>query len=89
MKVTPTRQFLRDLKRLSPEAREAVIAAVELFVRAPQTRSLNFERVRSREPYRTIRANLSLRVLLRETGKNEFEAVCTGNHDYIYRSFFR
>ncbi|MDB5579161.1 MAG: hypothetical protein JWR80_4337 [Bradyrhizobium sp.] len=89
MRVTPTGAFLRSLERLSIANAEDTAAALELFVANPQAKSLNFERVRSRKGYFTIRSNYSIRILLRQTGTQEFEAVAVGNHDYIYESFFR
>lgn len=89
MQVTLTRPFERALKKLSSANAEDTVAALELFIANPQAKSLNFERVRSRKGYFTIRANFSTRVLLRQTGIQEYDAVAVGNHDYIYESYFR
>jgi len=89
MQVTTTGAFLRLLKRLSTADAEDTTAALELFLANPQTKSLNFERVRSRKGYFTIRSNYSIRILLRQSGPQEFEVVAVGNHDYIYESYFR
>jgi hypothetical protein len=88
MQVTPTRAFLRSLKRLSTSDAEDTASALELFVKNPDTKSLNFERVRSRKGYFTIRSNYSIRILLKQTNHQEFEIVAVGNHDYIYERHF-
>jgi hypothetical protein len=88
MQLTPTGKFRRDLKRLSASDAEDVITALELFMTSPQAKPLNFEKVRSRKGYHTIRANYSIRILLKESGARSFDIVAVGNHDYIYESFF-
>ena len=88
MQVTPTGKFRRSLKRLSASDAEDTIAALELFMREPHAKPLNFEKVRSRKGYHTIRANYAIRILLREVGPQQFEIVAVGNHDYIYENFF-
>jgi len=88
MQLTPTGNFKRNLKRLSVSDAEDTIAALELFMTSPHAKSLNFEKVRSRKGYHTIRANYAIRVLLRETAPQQFNIVAVGNHDYIYESFF-
>lgn len=89
MKVNLTRSFERDLRRISAQDRTSVIEAIGKFVRSPSSKGLNFETVRSRRGYHSIRATLSVRILLLETGKQEYDVVAVGNHDYIYRSFFK
>jgi hypothetical protein len=88
MQVTPTGAFLRSLKRLSKSDAEDTASALELFLVTPDAKSLNFERVKSRKGYFTIRSNYSIRILLRETAPQAFEIVAVGNHDYIYQRFF-
>jgi hypothetical protein len=88
MQVTPTRAFLRSLKRLSSSDAEDTVSALEMFVKNSAAKSLNFERVRSQKGYFTIRSNYSIRVLLKETKPREFEIVAVGNHDYIYERHF-
>lgn len=88
MRVRPTGAFLRSLKRLSKSDAEDATSALERFLVDPQQKSLNFERVKSRKGYFTIRANYSIRVLLRQVAPQEFEIVAVGNHDYIYERYF-
>jgi hypothetical protein len=88
MRLTPTGNFRRNLKRLSSDDAEDVIAALERFMTAPDAKSLNFERVKSRKNYDTIRANYAVRILLKQTDAQAFDIVAVGNHDYIYESFF-
>lgn len=88
MELIQTGKFRRSLKRLSSSDAEDTIAALELFMTSPHAKSLNFEKVRSRKAYHTIRANYGIRILLRETAPQAFEIVAVGNHDYIYESFF-
>lgn len=88
MRVTPTGSFLRSLKRLSKADADDTIAALERFVVDPHAKSLNFERVKSKKGYFTIRSNYSIRILLRETAPQTFDVVIVGNHDYIYERFF-
>jgi hypothetical protein len=88
MQVTPTGAFLRSLKRLSKSDAEDTASASELFVVTPDAKSLNFERVKSRKGYFTIRSNYSFRILLIQTAPQAFEIGAVGNHDYIYERFF-
>jgi hypothetical protein len=89
MQVTPTGAFLRSLKRLSAADAEDTTNALQLFLANPQAKSLNFERVKSRKGYFTIRSNYSIRILLRQSGPQEYEIAAVGNHDDIYESYFR
>lgn len=89
MKVTPTGAFLRGLKKLSKSDAADTIAALELFVADHRVKALNFEPVKSRGGYFTIRSNYKVRVLLRETDPDTFDVVAVGNHDYVYVSYFR
>ncbi|NVN86992.1 MAG: hypothetical protein HXX15_13005 [Rhodopseudomonas sp.] len=88
--VKPTGAFLRDLKRIGKGSRQDdVIAALKVFAGNPYSSRLNFEPIRSQRGYFSIRANYHDRIVLRETGQSEYEAVAVGNHDYVYVSFFR
>lgn len=89
MKLEVSRRFEKDLKRLSKSDAQQAIEAIETFAIDPTTRALNFEKVRNRAGYFTIRANFKVRILLRQIGVDEYEAVVIGNHDYIYESYFR
>jgi hypothetical protein len=89
MQVTPTGAFLRCLRNLSSRDAEDTAAALVMFVKNSKAKSLNFEKVKSRKGYFTIRSNYSVRILLRYAGPEHFEAVAVGNHDYIYESYFR
>lgn len=89
MQVTPTGAFLRSLRNLSSRDAEDTAAALVMFVKNPKAKSLNFEKVKSRKGYFTIRSNYSVRILLRYAGPEHFQAVAVGNHDYIYESYFR
>ncbi|WP_398468017.1 hypothetical protein [Tardiphaga sp.] len=89
-KVDFTTAFLRDLKRLKSSPRQdAVIEAVSLFVENPKAPKLNFERVLSRSGYFSIRASHADRVLLFQIDGQHFEIAAVGNHDYIYRGYFK
>lgn len=88
MQLTPTGGFLRALKRLSKADAEDTASALALFVADPKAKSLNFQKVKSRKGYFTIRSNYAVRILLRETSPNAFEIVAVGNHDYIYERYF-
>jgi len=90
VKATPTKAFLRDLKRIGRGTRQDdAITALELFIVNPFASALNFEQVRSRKGYFSIRANYHDRIILRSIGPSAYEAVAVGNHDYVYVSFFR
>lgn len=89
MRVSPTKAFLRDLKKVSKQDQTASIEALELFVSNHKAKKLNFEPVRSRSGYFTIRATYSIRILLRQTEPYAFDVVAIGNHDYVYASYFR
>lgn len=89
MTVAPTGAFLRSLKKLSKTDASDTIAALELFVCDHRAQPLNFEPVKSRAGYFTIRSNYKVRVLLRQTLPETFEIVAVGGHDYVYASYFR
>jgi hypothetical protein len=89
MQVTPTGAFLRSRKKLSVSDAEDTTSALELFLVDPQAKALNFEKVKSRKGYFTIRANFSTRVLLREVTPQHYEVAAVGNHDYIYENYFK
>lgn len=89
MRVVTTKPFTRDLKKLARSDAEAVIDALALFMREPQAKSLNFEKVTSRVGYFTVRGTYAIRVLLYQQERDLFDAVAVGNHDYIYASYFK
>jgi hypothetical protein len=88
MQLTPTGAFLRSFKRLSKADAEDTTSALEIFLVDPHAKALNFERVKSRKGYFTIRSNYAIRILLRQTAPQAFDIVAVGNHDYIYERFF-
>jgi hypothetical protein len=89
--VTPTGAFLRDLKRLGTlDRKSAATDALVLFAKNPGHTKLNFERVLSRKGYHTIRASFGDRILLlKDTSGDGYAAVAIGDHDYIYRGYFK
>lgn len=87
--VTPTGAFRRDLKRLSNEDADATIRALSLFIEQPTATKLNFELVKHRRGFHSIRATYSTRILLRKKSGIEYDAVAVGNHDYVYGSYFK
>jgi hypothetical protein len=89
MRLTTSKPFLRDLKRLSSQDSSAVIAAVKLFMEDPTARALNFEKVTGRSGFFTIRSSYSVRILMEQIDRERYEAVAVGNHDYIYASYFK
>jgi hypothetical protein len=89
VQVTPTGAFLRSRKKLSVSDAEDTASALELFLADPQAKSLNFEKVKSRKGYFTIRANFSTRLLPREVTSQHYEVAAVGNHDYIYENYFK
>lgn len=89
MKVEVTRRFEKDLKRLLKSDAEQALESLERFIDHPKDPSLNFERVTNRAGYFSIRATFKIRILLRMTAIDEYDVVAIGNHDYIYKSYFR
>jgi hypothetical protein len=90
LKVVVTKAFKRDLKRIGRGSRQDdAISSIQLFMENPQLPQLNFESVKSRKDYYSIRANYRDRILLRAVKQGEYDAVAIGNHDYIYKSYFR
>jgi hypothetical protein len=90
--VVASKAFVRDLKKLGTQQRKiAVRDALVLFAKNPGHTSLNFERVLSRKGYHTIRASIGDRILLLkgEEGGGNYTAVAIGDHDYIYRGYFK
>ncbi len=89
MQIKLTKAFQRNHKRLSKKHKEDTTQALELFIDDTNNRRLNFEAVKSRIGYFTIRANYSLRILLKETADDSFDVVAVGNHDFIYARYFK
>lgn len=89
MQVRPTSGFRRDLKNVSRQEAEAVVDALGMFMQDPKAKPLNFEPVKSRRGYFTIRASYKTRVLLSQQADGAFDVVAVGNHDYIYVSYFK
>lgn len=89
IEVTPTGAFLRNLKKLSKADCDNAISALETFVEDPKAKSLNFEAVKSRSGYFSIRSNYKTRILLKLVGSERYEVVAVGNHDFVYASYFR
>lgn len=89
MLIRPTKPFERDLKGLSHEDRAAVISALTEFMQNRRAKKLNFEQVRSRRDYYTIRATYKVRILLQQCEADVFDIVAVGNHDYVYKSHAR
>jgi len=87
--VQITNAFRRDLKGLSEEDKGAVIKALKAFIGDPRSHGLNFEKVTGQKGYATIRATLGVRILMRQITKSRFDVVAIGNHDFIYRSYFK
>lgn len=90
--VGTSKAFLRDLKKPGTEQRKhAARDAIVLFAKNPHHTSLNFERVLSRKGYHTIRSSIGERILLlkSEEGGGIYTAVAIGDHDYIYRGYFK
>ena len=81
MRVVPTSAFLHTLKKLPKKDAEAVIIALEKFASGERAPQLNFENVRHRPGYHTIRATIKTRILLKKTSKDAFDVVAVGNHD--------
>jgi hypothetical protein len=89
MQVTFTGLFKKRLKRLSQSDAEDTIQAIGTFIDTPNAKSLNFEKLRNRQGYFTIRSNYKVRILLRQTAADAFDVVAVGSHDYVYEQFFR
>jgi hypothetical protein len=91
VRVVVTKAFLRDLKRLGKGSsrQDDAITSIEQFMKNPGLPKLNFESVKSRKGYHSIRSSHHDRILLRIVKPDEYEAVAIGNHDYIYQSYFR
>ncbi len=87
--VRPSRAFERDLKALSGKDAHAIRAALKAFLSGTPSAGLKSEKVRARAGYFTIRATRGVRILLREDARGEFTAAAVGNHDYVYRSYFK
>jgi mRNA-degrading endonuclease RelE of RelBE toxin-antitoxin system len=87
--VRAAKSFGKHAKKLSIARREAVAAAVKSFAANPETPGLNFEAVTGRKGYYTIRSGIGDRVLLRKTGPQAYDLVAVGNHDLIYRTYFK
>lgn len=89
-KVAPTDAFVRDVKRLKdPVRKKKANDALVLFIQNKRHSGLNFERVKSKSEYFTIRCDRSDRILLLKLSEDNYQAVAVGNHDYIYHGYFK
>jgi hypothetical protein len=89
--ISVSKAFVRDLKRLGSKQRQnAARDAIVKFAGNPHHSGLNFERVLSRPGFHTIRATLGDRILLlKAEARDDYTAVAVGDHDYIYRAYFK
>jgi hypothetical protein len=88
IRLVAAKSFKRDLKKIRDKRRrDSAQEALLAFRENPKSRGLNFESIRGKPEYYTIRSNYHDRVLLRQVSRSEYEVVAVGNHDYIYDSF--
>lgn len=94
--VATPKSFFKYAKRLSIDRQEEVVAAISGFIQDPTAARFNLEKVKNRAGYWTIRSSYGDRILLRQADPADpgpvpdgFEAVPVGNHDLMYKTYFR
>lgn len=80
-RVTPEASFLAEARRLPPNRKQAVIAALDKFRKEPSLPSLRFRPLEGHRGYFIINAVHGDRDL--------FAAVDVGPHDNVYRRWDR
>lgn len=72
----------RVLKKVDGSARKDVEHALLLFRNNPVEPKLRFERLKGFANLYTIRANLSLRIYMADSGEMKMQIIHIGNHDF-------
>jgi hypothetical protein len=86
IRLVAAKSFERDIKKIRDRhRRDSAQAALITFCENPKSRGLNFESIKGKSGYYTIRANYHDRILLRQINRSEYEMVAVRNHDYIYK----
>lgn len=85
--ISLSKTFRRRCEKSQPDLVAQAQAALSKFVSNPHQHSLNFEKVKGRADYHTIRVNGGDRLVLRKTGKDSYDVIDFGSHTYIYNSY--
>lgn len=88
-RVAIERSFVKALKGLPPDRREAAIETIEKFMFEPALPRLEFRPLKARPSYFIIDARHGDRVILRKDDEAVYAAVDVGPHDNIYRRWNR
>lgn len=84
VRLTLLPRFERAYKKLTPNQKDAVDKALTRFLDNPRHPSLHFEKLRGSR-YRTIRADLGMRIILRGGQDDHFDLVDVGSHNLADR----
>lgn len=88
-RVSIEQSFLDEARRLPPNRRKAVIAALDKFRSETALPSLRFRQLEGMSDYFIINAVHGDRVILRKDADDLFAAVDVGPHDNVYRRWNR
>jgi hypothetical protein len=87
IKVEPA--FLKAVKKLPPDRKERVNAALTRFQEAPDRSGLDFRPLKGAPGFFIIDSVHGDRVILRKDAPDLFAAVDAGPHDNVYRRWKR
>lgn len=82
--LTPLPKFERAYKKLTYAQKDSVDKALRRFRENPRHPSLHFEKLQG-SSYRTIRADLGIRIVLSGGKDDHFDLVDVGSHDLADR----
>lgn len=86
MKITASKPFDRDLRRLALPKQERVRKAIEQLASNPASPGLHVEKVRGgRDDVRSCRVSRGLRLIFRVADDGVLELLHVGDHDRAYR----
>jgi hypothetical protein len=87
IRLKPSDQFLKSRGKIGEPIASRAETAISKFYAAPTSPGLNFEAVKGRPGFFTIRVNRNFRILLKEEEDNEgpyYLLADIGSHDDIY-----
>lgn len=89
IRVIPEPDFIKALKRMSPDRRDAARETLVKFQTEPALPRLDFRALKGHPGYYIIDARRGDRIILRKDADDLFAAVDFGPHDNVYRRWDR
>lgn len=87
IRLKPSEQFLKSLAKLGEPIASRAENAIRKFYAAPKSPGLNFEAIKGRSGFFTIRVNRNFRILLKTEEDSEgsyYLLADIGSHDDTY-----